>query len=68
MVLKTGATLDKKGAKITWESKPDNEDVMNSDRLHLRQILLGHTAKENEYNVVQVNVKMICSASNEPSY
>lgn len=59
IIWKTGATLDKKGASITWDSKPENEDVMNTDRLHLRQILLGHTAKENEYNVVQVNNEII---------
>lgn len=47
--------MDKKGASVTWDSKNENEDVMNADRLHLRQILLGHTAKENEYNVVEVS-------------
>lgn len=30
---------------------------MNADRLHLRQILLGHTAKENEYNVIEVSTE-----------
>ncbi|XP_055303302.1 nucleoplasmin-like protein [Sitodiplosis mosellana] len=49
-----GATLDKKGASITWDSKAESEESLNADRLHLRQILLGHTAKENEYNVVEV--------------
>lgn len=33
---------------------------MNADRLHLRQILLGHTAKENEYNVVEVSKMNTC--------
>lgn len=57
-----GATLDKKGASVTWDSKSESEESMNADRLHLRQILLGHTAKENEYNVVEVSrEKKICS-------
>lgn len=50
-----GATLDKKGASVTWDSKSESEESMNADRLHLRQILLGHTAKENEYNVIEVS-------------
>lgn len=53
----TGATLDKNGASVTWDSKAEQEDQLNADRLHLRQILLGHTAKENEYNVVEVSEK-----------
>lgn len=40
---------------MTWDSKSKSEESMNADRLHLRQILLGHTAKENEYNVVEVS-------------
>lgn len=41
---------------MTWDSKADKgEEAFNGDRLHLRQILLGHTAKENEYNVVEVS-------------
>lgn len=52
----TGATLDKNGASATWDTKAKGgEDSVNADRLHLRQILLGHTAKENEYNVVEVS-------------
>lgn len=50
-----GATLDKKGASITWDSKAKSEDTLNADRLHLRQILLGHTAEEDEYNVIEVS-------------
>lgn len=51
-----GATLDKNGASTTWDTKTKGaEDTVNADRLHLRQILLGHTAKENEYNVVEVS-------------
>lgn len=50
-----GATLDKKGASATWDTKSRGEDNSNADRLHLRQILLGHTAAEKEYNVVEVS-------------
>lgn len=51
-----GATLTKNGATITWDPKTDeSEDGINLDRLHIRQILLGHTAKENQYNVVEVS-------------
>lgn len=50
-----GATLDKNGASATWDTKGKGEDTVNADRLHLRQILLGHTAKANEYNVVEVS-------------
>lgn len=53
--LVAGATLDKNGASATWDTKAKGEDTVNADRLHLRQILLGHTAKENEYNVVEVS-------------
>ncbi|XP_031629258.1 nucleoplasmin-like protein [Contarinia nasturtii] len=49
-----GATLDKNNATVTWDSKTEQEDQLNADRLHLRQILLSHTAKEGEYNVVEV--------------
>lgn len=47
---------------MTWDSKNEadgeveGEEQLNADRLHLRQILLGHTAKENEYNVVEVSI------------
>lgn len=50
-----GATLEKNGASVTWDSKSENEETLNADRLHLRQILLGHTANANEYNVVEVS-------------
>lgn len=52
---KIGATLDKNGASVTWDSKAKSDESTNTDRLHLRQILLGHTAKENEFNVVEVS-------------
>lgn len=45
------ATLDKKEPATTWQSLEWEPD----QRLQLRQIMLGHTAKENEYNVIEVN-------------
>lgn len=48
------ATLDKNGASVTWDAKSNDEYTINADRLIIRQVLLGHTAKENEYNVVEV--------------
>lgn len=52
------ATLDKKGATVTCLKEPENVDLHRYEekRLHIRQILLGHTAKENEYNVVEVSM------------
>lgn len=49
--------MDKKGASVTWDCSKagTDEESLNSDRLHLRQILLGHTAKEGEYNVIEVS-------------
>lgn len=51
----TGVSLDKKDASVTWDVKSDEYENA-SDRLHIRQILLGHTAKEGEYNVVEVSL------------
>lgn len=50
-----GVSLDKKDASVTWDVKSDEYENA-SDRLHIRQILLGHTAKEGEYNVVEVSL------------
>lgn len=47
---------------MTWDSKTEEENL-NNDRLHLRQILLGHSAKEGEYNVVEVSTHAIKRAS-----
>lgn len=51
----TAVTLDKNGASVTWDAKNSSELSVPSDRLHLRQILLGHTAKVDEYNVIEVS-------------
>lgn len=48
-------TLEKSGASVVWGLKDREEFSSPPDRLHLRQILLGHTAKADEYNVVEVS-------------
>lgn len=54
----TGVTLAKRGASITWDPKSDDTDEgLSADRLHIRQLLLGHEAKENEFSVVEVSLK-----------
>lgn len=52
----SAATLDKKGASVTWGAKDTEDFGASSERLHLRQILLGHSAKPDEYNVVEVSI------------
>jgi len=48
-----GVTLSKAGASVTWD--PENKDELSSNfKLIIKQILLGHEAKENEFNVVEV--------------
>lgn len=47
--------LLKKGATVTWDLRESSPH----DRLVLKQILLGHQAKEGEFNVVQVFVVLI---------
>lgn len=49
-----GITLDKKEPTVTWEGGNTEEYSNSIDRLLIRQILLGHTAKEGEFNVVEV--------------
>lgn len=51
----SGAVLDKAGASVTWNGNENMEDVQGPYyKLMVKQILLGHTAKESEYNVVEV--------------
>lgn len=48
-----GVTLSQSGASVTWD--PENKDEYpNNFKLIIKQILLGHEAKENEFNVVEV--------------
>lgn len=53
----TGITLENAGASVTWDpvGNADTELQTANFKLHIKQILLGHTAKEGEYNVVQVS-------------
>lgn len=55
-----GVTLSQPGASVTWD--PENKDEYpNNFKLIIKQILLGHEAKENEFNVVEVrNNKTSC--------
>ena len=49
-----GVTLSEAGASVTWD--PESKDEYpGSYKLVIKQILLGHQAKEKEYNVVQVS-------------
>lgn len=51
-----GATLGEAGASVTWEQLGNTKAFPSPFyKLILRQILLGHTAKEDEYNVVEVS-------------
>lgn len=48
-------TLNEAGASATWDPLGNAEEHTGANyKLHIRQILLDHTAKEGEYNVVQV--------------
>lgn len=58
-LISLGATLDKAGATVTWHINDNGEDQDQDQehqgyKLYIKQILLGHTAKEGEYNVVEV--------------
>lgn len=44
-------TLDKSGATSTWQPL----EWEPAQRLAIRQLMLGHTAKADEYNVVEVS-------------
>lgn len=51
MFCELATTLDSAGATSTW--KPLEWEP--AQRLAIRQLMLGHTAKENEFNVVEVS-------------
>lgn len=53
----SGVTLSQAGASVTWD--PENKDEFpNNFKLIIKQILLGHEAKENEFNVVEVRSRI----------
>lgn len=47
-------TLSQAGASVTWDPERPKDEYPENFKLIIKQILLGHQAKENEYNVVQV--------------
>lgn len=50
-------TLDASNKTVKWDVVGDTKEFPNPFyKLIIRQILLGHTAKDNEYNVVEVSV------------
>lgn len=50
IALITAATLETKGASTTWKQWEPEQ------RLQLRQVVLGHTAKPNEFNIIEVMI------------
>lgn len=53
-VLFTGVTLAGENAKHTWDSPKDEDgEPTQSQRLVIKNLLLGHEAKANEYTVVE---------------
>jgi len=48
-----GVTLSEAGASVTWDPEIKDDYPCNF-KLIIKQILLGHQAKDSEYNVVQV--------------
>lgn len=51
ILLITATTLDKAEASSTWQPL----DWEPAQRLAIRQLMLGHTAKPDEFNVVEVS-------------
>lgn len=50
-------TLDATNKSVKWDVVGDTKDFPNPFyKLIVRQFLLGHTAKEDEYNVVEVSI------------
>lgn len=47
--------MSEAGASVSWDPVGNTEDYQSANyKLQIKQILLGHTAKADEYNVVQV--------------
>lgn len=56
----SGAVLDKNGATVTWNMSDATDEALGPFyKLLIKQILLGHKAKENEYNVVEVRIRKV---------
>lgn len=57
-----GITLAKAGDSNTFSGiQGDGQKSFKKDSLLITQALLGHTAKENEYNVVEVGFEFYFS-------
>lgn len=61
-------TLDSTNKSVKWDVVGDTKEFPNPFyKLIVRQFLLGHTAKEDEYNVVEVSTVSLTS-TNFPVY
>ncbi|TDG49779.1 hypothetical protein AWZ03_003767 [Drosophila navojoa] len=49
-----GVTLSAENNSVTWDVVAD-EDYARGQKLVIKQILLGAEAKDNEFNVVELN-------------
>lgn len=54
MICSIATTLDKEGAQSIWT--PAQWEP--AQRLAIRQLMLGHTAKADEFNVIEVSTQM----------
>lgn len=57
----TATTLDKAGASSTWQPLQWEP----AQRLAIRQLMLGHTAQPDEFNVIEVSAKSELNKKNE---
>lgn len=60
--LLAGITLTGANATHTWDASKDEEEATRSQRLVIKNLLLGHEAKADEYSVVEAQAP---SASGE---
>lgn len=52
-------TLTGKDAQVEWDVLSSDDDYPRGQKLIIKQILLGAEAKDDEFNVVEVNRKSI---------
>lgn len=48
-------TLTGKDAQVEWDVLSNDDDYPRGQKLIIKQILLGHDAKDDEFNVVEVS-------------
>lgn len=66
--VRAGATLEKAGSAVTWENVGNTKEFPSPFyKLIVRQILLGHTAKPDEYNTVEVSIRIYCICHQLPN-